>query len=71
LVSRGSWSPDGAPVDVFFVLLSPPDQANQHMKSLARIARPARHEEFVEGPRKCAEAQEVVDHIGRYEREYL
>jgi hypothetical protein len=39
--------------------------------SLARIARPARHEEFVEGPRKCAEAQEVVDHIGRYEREYL
>jgi PTS system nitrogen regulatory IIA component len=30
---------DAAPVDLFFLLLSPPDQTSQHLRVLARLAR--------------------------------
>ena len=32
-------APDGGPVDLFFVLLSPADARNEHLRLLARVAR--------------------------------
>ena len=40
-------SMDGEPVHVFFVLLSPPDDAGHHTQLLARIARLGRDSEFI------------------------
>jgi PTS system nitrogen regulatory IIA component len=37
--------PDTDPVDVFFVLLSPPGREGEHIKLLARLCRLARHPE--------------------------
>lgn len=45
----GFGPPDYPPVQLFFLLLSPPDQARLHIKLLARIARMARREGFVQG----------------------
>ena len=61
---------DGQPVNVFFVLLSPPDYAGHHIRMLARIARLARHPEFVDALRTCSDPQIVVNHIRRYEAEH-
>ena len=62
---------DDAPVEVFFVLLSPPDRAGQHIRLLARIARLARHPDFVGALRRSRSGPEVVDHIRAYEREHV
>lgn len=62
---------DGAPVEVFFVLLSPPDRAGHHIRLLARIARLARHPDFVSALRSCRSGADVVDHIRAYEREHV
>ncbi len=32
-------APDGAPVDLFFLLLSPADASSEHLRLLARVAR--------------------------------
>jgi PTS system nitrogen regulatory IIA component len=32
-------APDGEPVDLFFLLLSPPEAKNEHLRLLARVAR--------------------------------
>ena len=37
--------PDTDPVDIFFVLLSPPGREGEHIKLLARLCRLARHPE--------------------------
>jgi mannitol/fructose-specific phosphotransferase system IIA component (Ntr-type) len=62
---------DDAPVKLFFVLLSPPDRAGHHIRLLARIARMARHPEFVDALRDSADGPAVVTHIEQYEREHL
>jgi len=64
-------SMDDAPVNVFFVLLSPPDRAGHHIRLLARIARLARHPEFVDALRNCETGEEVVSHIHEYEQEHV
>ena len=64
-------SMDEQPVNVFFVLLSPPDHAGHHIRMLARIARLARHPEFVDAFRTCTDPQDVVSHIERYEAEHI
>ncbi len=64
-------SMDDAPVNVFFVLLSPPDRAGHHIRLLARIARLARHPEFVDALRTCETGEEVVSHVHEYEQEHV
>ncbi len=59
---------DEQPVNVFFVLLSPPDHAGNHIRMLARIARLARHVEFVDALRTCGDPQEVVSQLESYEQ---
>lgn len=39
---------DGAPVDLVFLLLSPPDAGAEHLKALAAISRVVRHAATVE-----------------------
>lgn len=39
---------DGAPVDLIFLLLSPPDAGADHLKALAAISRAVRHAPTVE-----------------------
>jgi nitrogen PTS system EIIA component len=62
---------DEAPVNVFFLLLSPPDRAGHHIRLLARVARLARHADFVEALRSCHDGSEVIEHIRTYEREHV
>ncbi len=62
---------DEQPVNVFFVLLSPPDHAGHHIRMLARIARLARHPEFVDVLRTCDDPQVVVSHIESYEARHF
>ncbi len=64
-------SMDDEPVNVFFVLLSPPDRAGHHIRLLARIARLARHPEFVDALRSCETGEQVVNHIQEYEQEHV
>ena len=39
---------DGAPVDLIFLLLSPPDAGAEHLKALAAVSRLMRHSGIVE-----------------------
>jgi len=39
---------DGAPVDLIFLLLSPPDAGAEHLKALAAVSRLVRHAGIVE-----------------------
>ena len=61
----------GVAVNIFFVLLSPPNHAGHHIRMLARIARLAKHPEFVDALRTSTDPQIVVSHIERYEAEHL
>lgn len=48
------------PVRVFFVLLSPPGHAKDHVKLLARICRLGRHENFLERIEESGSGEEIV-----------
>lgn len=61
-------SMDGEPVYVFFVLLSPPEEASHHTRLLARIARLGRDPDFVSGLTNCDQPESAVTHIVDYER---
>jgi mannitol/fructose-specific phosphotransferase system IIA component (Ntr-type) len=62
---------DDEPVHLFFLLLSPPDRAGHHIRLLARIARLARHPEFLDGLRECRTGEEVIERIHEYESEHV
>jgi PTS system nitrogen regulatory IIA component len=62
---------DDRPVNVFFVLLSPPNHAGHHIRMLARIARLAKNPEFVDALRTSSDPQDIVSHIARYEAEHI
>jgi mannitol/fructose-specific phosphotransferase system IIA component (Ntr-type) len=59
--------PDGEPVQLFFVLLSPPGRSSEHIKLLARIARLARDARFRTSLRSSRSPEEVVDAIRAFE----
>lgn len=64
-------APDAAPVQLFFLLVSPPGHTRTHIRTLARIARLARSEEFRAGLLACGNGAEVVAAIEAYEREHV
>lgn len=72
-------APDGAvfgpvgldPIRVFFVLLSPPDRAREHIKLLARIARLVRHPGFIERLGRAASARALLEEIERVDAEHV
>lgn len=55
--------PETDPVDLFFVLLSPPGREKEHIKLLARICRLAQHPEDLDAVRAAGGAREVMKAI--------
>jgi mannitol/fructose-specific phosphotransferase system IIA component (Ntr-type) len=55
--------PGSDPVDLFFVLLSPPGKEGEHIKLLARICRIAQHEEDLEEVRAAEDAESLHEAI--------
>lgn len=58
--------PDGAPVDLFFVILGPQDQRREHIRLLARLSRLLNHGEFRDHLRAVADADAVLAVFRRY-----
>ncbi len=63
-------SMDGEPVHVFFVLLSPPDDAGHHTQLLARIARLGRDPEFVAALSRQTHPASALTCVEEYERSH-
>lgn len=62
---------DDAPVHLFFVLLSPPDRTNHHIKLLARIARLLRDPRLAEDLRRARSPREVIETVEAFERRHV
>jgi len=54
---------DDEPVDLLFVLLSPPEREGEHIKLLARICRLARHPGFLDQLRAARDARGLYQAI--------
>ena len=52
--------PDADPVDIFFVLLSPPEKEGEHIKLLARICRLAQHPEDLADLRSASSRESLL-----------
>lgn len=63
--------PESDPVQIFFVLLSPPGRENEHIKILARICRLVRHSGFVEDLQQVDSAEEAVGVIERVDGQHV
>lgn len=60
-------APDGVPVDLVFVMVSPPDDPTEHVGHLARIARLLREPGFADGLRRASGGDELVRALERLE----
>ena len=54
---------DGDPVDIFFLLISPPNQPGDHLRALENISRHLKDERFVNFLRQAKTRQDVEDLI--------
>ncbi len=52
---------DGEPVDILFLLISPPNQPGDHLRALENISRHLKDERFVKLLRQSKTREEVVD----------
>ena len=58
---------DGAPVDLFFLLVSPPDLSGPHIKVLAQISRMLSSDGFRDGLAEADSAETVLELLRREE----
>lgn len=63
--------PDADPVDLFFVLLSPPGREGEHIKLLARICRLVRHPGFLQELREATDRDEMLQTILRVDSQHV
>jgi mannitol/fructose-specific phosphotransferase system IIA component (Ntr-type) len=63
--------PDSDPVDLFFVLLSPPGSEGKHIKLLARICRLAQHPENLDGVREASDGKSLLEAILRLDSQHV
>jgi mannitol/fructose-specific phosphotransferase system IIA component (Ntr-type) len=63
--------PDAEPVDLFFVLLSPPGRQGEHIKLLARICRLAQHPENLEEIRNATGKESMLDAVYRLDSRHV
>lgn len=56
---------------VFFITLSPPERAGEHIKLLARIARLAHHPGLVERLVRAETPDALLDDLGRIDAEHV
>jgi len=52
---------DGDPVDIFFLLISPPNQPGDHLRALENISRHLKDERFVSFLRQARDRQTVIE----------
>jgi len=52
---------DGEPVDIFFLLISPPNQPGDHLRALENISRHLKDERFVSFLRQAQSREQVID----------
>jgi fructose-specific phosphotransferase system IIA component len=52
---------DGEPVDIFFLLISPPNQPGDHLRALENISRHLKDERFVSFLRQAKGREQIVD----------
>ncbi len=52
---------DGDPVDIFFLLISPPNQPGDHLRALENISRHLKDERFVSFLRQSTDKKSVVE----------
>jgi PTS system nitrogen regulatory IIA component len=52
---------DGEPVDIFFLLISPPNQPGDHLRALENISRHLKDERFVSFLRQAKTRESVVE----------
>ena len=52
---------DGDPVDIFFLLVSPPNQPGDHLRALENISRHLKDERFVSFLRQAKTREQVID----------
>jgi len=52
---------DGDPVDIFFLLISPPNQPGDHLRALENISRHLKDERFVSFLRQAKTREHVVE----------
>lgn len=63
--------PESEPVWIFFVLLSPPGRAREHIKLLARICRLVRHPGFLDDLREAGDADEILGVIEAVDEQHV
>lgn len=63
--------PDSDPVDLFFVLLSPPGREGEHIKLLARICRLAQRHEDLEELRGAQGSGQLLEAILRLDSRHV
>jgi mannitol/fructose-specific phosphotransferase system IIA component (Ntr-type) len=59
------------PVDILFVLLSPPGKEGEHIKLLARICRLARHPGFLDNLRAASSNEDLYQTILREDSQHV
>ncbi len=52
---------DGAPVDILFLLISPPNQPGDHLRALENISRHLKDDQFVRFLRQATTREQVFD----------
>jgi mannitol/fructose-specific phosphotransferase system IIA component (Ntr-type) len=52
---------DGDPVDIFFLLVSPPNQPGDHLRALENISRHLKDERFVSFLRQAKTREQIID----------
>jgi nitrogen PTS system EIIA component len=52
---------DGEPVDIFFLLISPPNQPGDHLRALENISRHLKNEKFVRFLRQARSREAVIE----------
>lgn len=52
---------DGEPVDIFFLLVSPPNQPGDHLRALENISRHLKDEKFVSFLRQAKTREQVIE----------
>lgn len=52
---------DGDPVDIFFLLVSPPNQPGDHLRALENISRHLKDEKFVSFLRQAKTREQVIE----------
>ena len=63
--------PETDPVDLFFVLLSPPGSEGQHIKLLARICRLTRHPGFLDELRGAMDEESLLEALVRVDSQHV